>query len=61
MLKVYTRINNQMAQYDADTDHIHVAWNMVNKETGNTKKNIPIMVLVPVNEELNRFTRPLLA
>ena len=61
MLKVYTRINGKMAQYDSDTDDIHVAWNLVNRETENTKKNIPIMVLVPVNESLNRFTRPLLA
>lgn len=61
MLKVYTRINGKMAQYEADTDDIHVAWNMVNRETGNTRKNIPVMVLVPVDETLNRFTKPLLA
>lgn len=61
MLKVYTRINGKMAQYDVDTDDIHTAWDAVNKETGNVKKNIPIMVLVPVNEKLNRFTKPLFA
>ena len=61
MLKVYTRIAGKMAQYDADTQEISVAWNLVNRETGNSKKNIPIMVLVPVDEKLNRFTRPLLA
>jgi len=60
-LKVYTRINNKIAIYEADTDDIHVAWNMVNRETRNTEKNVPIMVLVPVNESLNRFARPLLA
>lgn len=61
MLKVYTRIEGKMAQYDADTEEVSVAWNLVNRETGNYKKNIPIMVLVPIDEKINIHTKPLLA
>lgn len=61
MLKVYTRINGKMAQYDVDTDDIQAARDAVNRETGNIKKDIPVMVLVPINEKLNRYTKPLFA